>query len=101
MDYTFPLGDSGLDAQLFAGGSYLSEIVERSLTSGVVTVDEADELFTARIAATIVSEKWTAGVFVDNLTDEDGTVGAAGFTEGFLAPRQRPRTAGIQLTYTY
>lgn len=101
-DYVFPLGASGLNARLSASANYSSSQAQRTITTGVKVVQVGDPIFTARAGFSIVSpNRWTAGVFVENLTDEDGSPARnlAVVTDWDL--RVRPRTIGVQLDYNF
>jgi outer membrane receptor protein involved in Fe transport len=99
-DYTFPVGSRGYEAVVSTSASYVSLREARALIGGQSTVLVGDNILTARLNLGVNSpDGWSAALFVDNLTDEDGTPIPTPDAYGHI--RLRPRTIGLQLEYHY
>lgn len=102
-DYDFPLGGTGLEGRFSASANYTSRQIfslylfgtQRSSTAG-------EEMLFARTSFGIESpQNWSASLYVDNLTNEEGPIVLAPFASPLWTPRTRPRTIGIQLEYHF
>jgi hypothetical protein len=96
-DYRFPLGGTAFEGELSVSASYSSEQTNHG--DGYVTT--GDELLIVRAGFSIDSpNRWSATLFVDNLTNCDGA-GPAEYPVPDWYPRVRPRTMGLQFEYRY
>jgi iron complex outermembrane recepter protein len=101
MDYNFPLGGGGLRGQFSASANYISEQATRAIIADDVSVVDGDETLIARAAFSIdSSERWTATLFAENLTNEQDASVRDAIVEGW-ARRARPRTVGVQFEYRF
>lgn len=97
-DYLFTLG-GGYEGRIAASANYHSKL---SVTDGL-TGDTVygDGIMQSQLRMTISApENWTAVLYVDNLTNEDGIVRPVAAND-YYHSRLRPRTIGLQLEYKY
>lgn len=103
-EYTFALG-GGYDGRFAVSANYMSEQVDRSSLLGFPLSATGDEILVGRIGLTIDAPRrnWSATLFANNVTNEDGAVYRSAFTAftGDLVARPRPRTIGVQLDYRF
>jgi iron complex outermembrane recepter protein len=100
-DYTFAIGGSGYEGTLSASANYTSEQTFRTLLAQLYMTVGDDMLF-GRASFSIRSpSRWTATLFVDNVTDEKGTPIRALFGVPDWSVRARPRTVGLQVEYGF
>ena len=102
LQYNFPLGQSGWSGQLQAIGRYTSSQnqshVDASAKQGVSLVGDA--ITTGRVSlALLAPSHWRATLYCDNVSNNRG-VPLRGTTPD-LNPSTRPRTAGVQLDYSF
>jgi iron complex outermembrane recepter protein len=96
--YRFPLS-AAFSGQFSVSANYSSE-QSTHLLRGTAIVLEGDDVLIARAAFSILSaDRWTATLFVDNLSNEYGVL--VPFTPPELNPRLRPRTMGVQFDYAF
>lgn len=101
LDYSFPVGANGLEGLFSATANYTSKRVARFIINNVAVPVPGDNMWNAGARLGVKSTAgWTATLFVDNLTNEDGRV--AGYIPSALERvdwlvRVRPRTWGLQL----
>ena len=102
-DYSFPLGDDGLEAQLSASANYHTAQDVRNVASGTVFIFDGDDILTSRLSLTVISpDHWEVMLYGDNLGNEDGTVRPSQSPgRPFFNNRLRPRTVGLQVEYQY
>lgn len=102
ISYTLPLGNTGLDGKFNLSGTYTSERKYQLLRGTTVLRGIGDKTFVAGGRFTLQSKAgWTASLFVENLTNEQGKIFQLLSTpNGFDDPRLRPRTIGLQLDYS-
>ena len=101
-DYQFDLGVEGLRGVANTSVSYSSERTRRFLVLGVATPSQSDKTINGRLNVGVEAKSWSAGLFVDNLFNEDGAVdGSLGALSLDTAERLRPRTIGLQVTAQY
>lgn len=100
-EYSWELG-GGFTARVAGGGNYLpAMLADPTVIGGVVVVPKNDSMLTADARFSLAAaEHWTATLFADNLTDEDGTP-ARGLNPVEWSIRIRPRTIGLQLEYQF
>ena len=96
LAYLFPLGASELRGRFGADATYMSKQVARDVVGGVLVLGTGDEILTARTSFGVEAERWTASIFADNVTDENGApvqqvIGAPWWSQSL-----RPRTIGVQ-----
>jgi outer membrane receptor protein involved in Fe transport len=92
-NYRFPITAS-LDGKLAAAATYTS----RQQNRGTGYITSGDNLFIARAGFTLDARRWSATLFADNLTNENGAYPAA-YPIAYWYPRNRPRTIGLQLDF--
>lgn len=99
IDYGFAFGASGLGGRLSTAFNYTSAYRIRNFTGGTVITNEGDNLRDLRVSFTLsAGERLETMVFVENATDDRGTVSKVNATD---YTRLRPRRAGIQLEYRF
>jgi iron complex outermembrane recepter protein len=99
VDYTFGLGGSAFTGRIATAVNHTAAYETRNFTGGTVTVRRTNELTEGRVSFTLSArQRWEAMLFVDNVTDERGTVSRISATDHI---RLRPRRAGIQLDYRF
>lgn len=96
IDYSLPLGET------YSGGFHASvNHTSRLNTPSINPIAvKSDDITRVRTSFSVLSpERWSVMAYVDNLTDEDGSIrgGLAGI---FPPDRLRPRTYGVQLDYS-
>lgn len=105
IEYSLPLGGGGLTGRATLSGHYLPKMVsavDTPITSNVGVPLYSDSLIMARASLSVEGPKrWTASVFAENITDENGVTGRDPFGGGRWYGRIRPRTIGVQLEFKY
>lgn len=102
IDYEFPVGVGDLLGRFSFIANYSSKKINAGLDGDTPTLFESGDNFNANMKFDIGTDNWSAGVFVDNLTNEDKALSPSGASDELgTAPRLRPRTIGIQLSYNY
>lgn len=98
-DYAFGLGAPGYSGRLSASVSYSSEQIYRNLSGTSVLADAGRSVTIGRLGFAVESpHRWTATLFADNVTDEEGPrIGL--FEVPDWTQRIRPRTYGLQVEY--
>jgi outer membrane receptor protein involved in Fe transport len=100
-DYAFAVGSSGYEGTLSVSANYLSKLYSRRLVGTNVIQANSDALLFGRVGFSIESpDRWTATLYADNVTNEEGAIlrgGAAATNDQDLRPR--PRTIGLQLEF--
>jgi iron complex outermembrane recepter protein len=81
--------------------SYRSSTIGRFLVNGVVPATESDVVRTWNATLGLEADRWTVSLFGDNLLNDLGAVTPPSLTEANNAVRQRPRTIGLQATFSY
>lgn len=95
--YSWELG-GGFSARLSADGSWKSPAITQALSAGSAV---SDDILLANARFSIdAPQNWTASLFVENLTDEDGITSKYTFTPEWQV-RLRPRVIGLQLEYRF
>jgi iron complex outermembrane recepter protein len=97
-DYAFHLGDSGYQGRVSGSISRLAKQI--SARSNATTLFYADDVSLVRASVGVESPAhWSASLFADNLTNEEG------ISRDQFSPRWhtylRPRTIGVQFEYRY
>jgi outer membrane receptor protein involved in Fe transport len=96
--YRFPLGGNGMEGRWAASANYTSE-QDLEIATGL---GEGDAILIARADFSVdFPEHWSATLYVDNVTNEDGAVLSAPFPVPEWSTRPRPRTYGLQLEYRF
>lgn len=99
-DYTFAVGSRGYEAAVSTSASYVSHRQGRALVGGQSRIITGDNILTARANIGVNSPNgWSAALFIENLTDEDGTPIPG--VDAYAQIRLRPRTIGLQVEYRY
>jgi hypothetical protein len=98
LDYSFPVGSAGLQAQLSGSFNYRSAITARLLSAGTARFFISDKPFSARASIALDSpDKWRLSLFVDNVSNWSGiTQPPTDFSQQY---RLRPRTVGLQFEF--
>lgn len=96
MDYSVDFG-SHYNFSVSSSATYYSEMLTRSAT----LARRGDNILTAQLALTIAAPRWSATLFGDNVTDEDGVVRPTLPPNLHFENRLRPRTIGVQFDYRY
>lgn len=99
-EYHFPVADADLEGRIMVGARYTSELLQREIINGIPSLSMSDDILLAYLRAGVESEKWSAMLFVENLTNEDGALDGASLSVPTQS-RLRPRTIGLQLTFDY
>lgn len=100
MNYELPIGD--LAGRFSTSANYVSSRVNKALAGTAVNTGLSDSLLTAQASFSLTSPSgWTASLFADNLTNEDGRVANILYPGNVANPRLRPRTIGLQLEYDF
>lgn len=98
LNYDFPVGDSGFEGRVSASANYTSTQTSPALVGTTALPLAGNKLFFARAEFAIVAPKnWEIGLFVDNLTNENGT--PFRLSPERYDTRYRPRTFGIRVDY--
>lgn len=105
VDYSVALGQN-LIGRVSLAGNFTSEQLQRAIpqgatgVSGDAVVTEGDSMFNGRASVSIEGrEHWSATLFAENVTDENGAI--FGNPSDPFGPRIRPRTVGLQLEYRF
>jgi iron complex outermembrane recepter protein len=101
--YLFSLGSLG-SGEFSASGNYTSEMDSRTISGGRRTIAFGDSMLIGRTSFAVETlGGWTATLFVDNVTNEQGSPVRFPILREFLPwdTRVRPRTYGIQLEYRF
>jgi outer membrane receptor protein involved in Fe transport len=93
-----PLGGTGYEGRFSTSATYRPEVI--AARTSATTTFPAESLLMVRASLAIQSpDHWTASVFVDNLTNDDG------LSIDAFSPRWntyiRPRTIGAQVEYAF
>lgn len=101
LDYVFALAGGKWEGRFSLAGNYTSAQATRGVANGSVYVLQGDSLLIGRTSFSVTADTgWTASLFVDNLSNENGIpTPFLGVTD--LDMRIRPRTVGLQLEYRY
>lgn len=94
--YRWPLGGGSLQGFVYGGVQYASERSDE-VNFGV----DSDKTTRVDLRVGVESETWSAYLFADNLTDEDGAIGPYSFGPTGPAIRMQPRAIGLQLTANF
>ena len=99
-DYTLPLGGSGDTATWGTSLNYTSRQVTTALRGASRVIVPGDNMFTlnTRLSFTSANHKWTASVFANNLTDNNGSPVKSVSTR-YFDMRVQPRTVGVQFEF--
>ncbi|NIB38402.1 TonB-dependent receptor [Pseudomaricurvus alkylphenolicus] len=102
-DYTLPLSDS--EIIFHADASYRSDF-ETSFNSSFGNYAKLDGYEVVNVAVNWITEKFTVGGYINNLTNEEGVTATSTELAGALAESgfayvMRPRTLGISATYRF
>jgi outer membrane receptor protein involved in Fe transport len=99
IDYGREINASGAEAYISGSMSYVSPKFSQVGSNPV----KSDSLTVVNASVGLRTKRhWSIGVFVDNLTDENGAAYRAPFApSGDWDSRLRPRTIGLQASYQY
>jgi len=101
VNYTLPF-DDGASLDFVFSGSYRSDTDSEAQNNPVQAIDSYS-LFNTRITYFSASEKWEAGVYLNNMFDEEyvtfvGFVTSVGVAQQFIG---RPRWGGVFFNYNW
>jgi iron complex outermembrane receptor protein len=100
VNYAIPISGGKHEVLLGLSGSYISEQDNR-IVVGDLLVAEGDAMFIGRATVSLdLLDRWSATLFVDNVTDEDGSAVRSPFTPNWNT-HTRPRTVGAQFEYRF
>ena len=96
--YEWDVGGNGLLAHVMPGFNWSSESF-----SDVVTInrDEIDSYFMANISAGVSADKWSAELYVSNLSDERAEVSRNFVFDTQTVTYAQPRTYGVRLHFDF
>jgi iron complex outermembrane recepter protein len=98
--YSFPLGGNGYAAELAASINHTTAQQTREISGGMLQVFAGDPMTIGRTSFSIdFPRRWTATLFVDNVTNEHGALTRN--SAFILDSRIRPRTSGVQVEYYF
>ncbi|WP_018996441.1 TonB-dependent receptor [Hirschia maritima] len=101
-DYEFPMGDSNMMGRFSGSVRYNSAMDRRDFVAGTIVPTESDELLTGRMSFDVEMDNGVGvSLYANNIFDEDGAIQPRLITADFEAPRLRPRTIGVQLSYDF
>lgn len=90
------------------GGDYLAHVQAQAVYSGesfsdIITINrlEIDDWFTLAAAVGISNDKWSAELYVDNITDERAELASNFVFDRARVTVNRPRTYGLRLGYSF
>jgi outer membrane receptor protein involved in Fe transport len=99
-NYTFPIGGGGFQGRLSAAANYGSKQAVHLIGASGPLVNAGDSLLIARAAFFVLTpDHWGVTLYIDNLTNENGSVPSNVDAGNGLGARPRPRTIGVQLDY--
>ena len=100
-NYRMALGSNGYEGTLSVSASYISHMVRSALVGTTMTDFVGDDMLTGRASFGVISpNRWTATLYVDNVTNEDGAIYYWHFPIDY-GVRTRPRTMGLQVDYQF
>lgn len=100
VDYEFPLGGTGYIGRFSGSANYTSELEARSASTG--EIDAGDDILTSKVSLSVdFPSSWSATLFVDNASNEDGVVRPFSGSRQWWESRLRPRTVGLRVSYVY
>lgn len=94
--YRWPIGTGGWQGFIYGGAQYASA---RSDT--VNFAPDSDKTTRLDVRLGLEGDIWSAYLFADNLTDEDGAIGPYSFGPTGPAIRFQPRTIGLQVSANF
>lgn len=98
IDYSFPLGSSGVEGVFSTSANYQSK--KKSAFGGETGTTFSDPYFFSRASFTLNwPDHWSLSIFADNITDEYRVTQRGDPGRPDWDSRQRPRTIGLQLQY--
>jgi len=99
--YRVATSAAGLDAVISSSFSYRSSVTLRYLTAGTLTPSESEATRNLKASVGLESDRWTLIFFGDNLLDDRDGIMPPDITFAGTSIRQRPRTIGLQATFSY
>jgi iron complex outermembrane recepter protein len=102
-DYSFPLGASGLGAQISVSANYVSSQDNRVLLGSQVAAGHGDAALIPRASFSVEPQggHWRGTLYGDNLSNyQKSPIPGYGTFPQYYG-RVRPRTVGVQLEYKY
>jgi len=97
-EYRWPLSGS-LEGFVAGDARYTSQLINHDVVGGFSVVTESDDVRNLNLRGGVDADRWSLTLFADNVTDERGAI-EPGSTSLPYPVRQRPRTIGLQLTFT-
>jgi iron complex outermembrane receptor protein len=101
-EYAFPVWGTK-ELRLWGSANYTSELESRAIIAGASRVVAGDPMLMGRAGVSLGDvDHWSASLFVDNVTNEDGApIRQAAFLTPAFDTSVRPRTVGLQLEYRF
>lgn len=99
--YRVPAPAAGVDFVLSSGFAYRSGIVLRALSAGTTVTTESQILRTLKASFGLEGDRWSVDVYGDNLLNDHDAVSPPDFIYATNSIRQRPRTIGLQGTFSF
>jgi iron complex outermembrane recepter protein len=90
-----------VDFVLSSNYAYGSDRLSRYISAGSGLQTESDAIGNLKASAGLAGERWTVDLYGDNLTNEDGSITSPNGGEAFNSLRYRPRTVGLQTTFSF
>jgi iron complex outermembrane recepter protein len=101
-DYAVPFGSSGFEALFAVSGNHISSQGARTILAGRQLIAKGDDMTVGRASISINSPgAWSAMLFVDNISNEDGSPVRQAVPFPDWDARIRPRTIGAQLEFRF
>ena len=101
-EYALPLGSSGFETVLSLSGNHISSQSVRTILAGQQLVADGDDMTIGRASLALNSPgAWSAMLFVDNVSNEQGSPIRQAVPFPDWDARIRPRTIGAQLEFRF
>ncbi len=101
-DYVFAPGPAALEWRVSLASNYTSEQLNRTIAGGLQRIGVGDSMLISRASLSVHGDgKWAATLFVDNISNEDGSPVRDPIRTPGNDERVRPRSIGLQLEYRY
>lgn len=81
--------------------AYGSVRLSRYLSGTTASQTRSDDVGILKASVGLAGDRWTADVYGDNLSNEDGSVTSPNSGDAFNSVRYRPRTVGLQATVSF
>lgn len=99
--YTTPVWRDDISFVLSTDIRFASERLRKFLSGGAVTTRESDKFEDVALRFGFQGPHWLVEFFADNLLNYDDAITPREVTRGEVAVRARPRTIGLQASWSY